>query len=507
MVCPRCGQKWFMDRTEQQGIDLWQKIMEKRAAAGMGEAAPVQDKATYRCPNCMAVLEEPVAVCPHCGKSTAKTKIVPAGGEEIAATSPVEELKFPEAARGLASIKGATRRAEQLKERKRYRPLYGIIIAALIIILAVIGLLLAARYGLLPISLPALFSEPAVEQQEPAATALETPSIADIQVSDLTSSSASISWTTSTPAWGKVVYGKSDTYGNTATAVFQETSQNISLTGLESDIAYHFAVLATDGKGQEISRSEDNTFNTKAADEVRLPLISQIKVIPTDVGAIIQWMTDVPSTSLVLYGSDQSVARSSAIDNRLVDQHSVHISGLEANTSYFYRVQSTDSDENTATMDPPGTFITLITVPIGSKVGERAADFTLPVFNSQESVKLRDYRGQKILLTFWAVYCAECDRELSLLQAVESKNILNVKIVAVFLESKPEDIEKTIARYKASYGELTFPVVVDAYKTTAHMYNVEKLPCTFLIDSDMIIRAIEFGGFNVEQIEEALNDL
>jgi hypothetical protein len=49
--------------------------------------------------------------------------------------------------------------------------------------------------------------------------------------------------------------------------------------------------------------------------------------------------------------------------------------------------------------------------------------------------------------------------------------------------------------------------VVDAYKTTAHLYNVEKVPCTFFIDSDMIIRNIEYGGFNISQIEQILNDL
>ena len=293
----------------------------------------------------------------------------------------------------------------------------------------------------------------------------------------------------------------------TAIAALQLDSQKITLTGLEPETAYHFAVLVTDGKGQEISRSSDNLFNTSAAKDVKLPLMSQIKVIPTDIGAIIHWVTDEPATSQVLYGSDQSVMKSTQLDSRLVKEHSVHLNGLEANSPYFYRIKSADAAGNEAVMDPPGTFITLITVPIGSKVGERASDFTLPIFQTQDSVVLRDYRGQKILLTFWAVYCPECDRELYLLQTLKNKNIPNVKIIAVFLESTPEDIAKTIAKYKSTSGDLTVPVAVDAYKTTAHLYNVEKLPCTFFIDSDMIIRNIEFGGFNVDQIEQALNDL
>ena len=509
-ICPRCGQKWYMDRTEQSGVDLWQKIIEKRASSGLGEAAPAQDEHKYHCPNCMGVLKAPAAICPHCGKSTTTAKIVPSryDDEKLAGQPGDEQIKFPESARGLASIKGSTQRAARLKSRKRLRILDAVIIAAIIIVIAGAGFMLARQYGVLPSSLSSLsslFKQPASEQ--PKTTAAKTPSISGIKMSDLTSASAAISWSTDTPAWGKVIYGKSNSYGETATAALQLDSQKIILTGLEPETAYHFAVLVTDGKGQEVIRSSDNLFNTSAANDVKLPLISQIKVIPTDVGAIIQWVTDEPATSQVLYGSDQSVTKSTQLDTRLVKKHSVHLSGLEANSPYFYRIKSADAGGNEAVMDPPGTFITLITVPFGSRVGERASDFTLPIFQSQDSVVLRAYRGQKILLTFWAVYCPECDRELYLLETLKKKNIPNVKIIAVFLESTPVDIEKTIAKYKATNGDLTVPVVVDAYKTTAHLYNVEKVPCTFFIDSDMIIRNIEFGGFNVDQVEQALNDL
>ncbi len=498
-----------MDRTEQQGVDLWQKIIEKRATSGLGEAPPAQDENKYRCPNCMAVLQAPAAICPHCGKSTIKTKIVPPNydDEKIAGQSEEEQIKFPEAAKGLASIKGATQRAAKLKGRRRLRILDAVIIAVSIIAVAAVGFMLARQYGVLPPFLSSLFTQPAVEQPKTTTTTIKTISISNLKVSDITSASAVISWSTDTPAWGKVIYGKSDSYGETSVAAMQGDSQNITITGLEPETAYHFAVVITDGRSQEISRSSDNQFSTSAAKDVKLPLISQIKSIPTDIGAIIQWVTDEPATSQVLYGSDQSVNKSTQLDSRLVKAHSVHLSGLEVNSPYYFQIKSADAAGNEAVMDPPGTFMTLITVPFGSRVGERASDFTLPIFKTQESVVLRDYRGQKILLTFWAVYCPECDRELSLLQTLKNKNIPNVKIIAVFLESTPEAIEKTIAKYKSTNGDLTVPVVVDAYKTTAHLYNVEKVPCTFFIDGDMIIRNIEFGGFNVDQVEQALNDL
>jgi alkyl hydroperoxide reductase subunit AhpC len=82
-----------------------------------------------------------------------------------------------------------------------------------------------------------------------------------------------------------------------------------------------------------------------------------------------------------------------------------------------------------------------------------------------------------------------------------------VNIIAVFIDSKPEDIEKTISQYKSENGDLTVPICVDMYKTTAHVYNVEKVPCTFFIDGDTIVRDIEYGNFNSDQIAQILNGL
>lgn len=494
-----------MDRTEQQGVDLWQKIIEKRAAAGIAGASAAQDQKQYRCPNCMAVLKGPSPVCPHCGKSTVRAKIVPAESDpEKPAAEKEEKLDFPDAARGLATIKGAGQRAIKLKGRKRLRKLDTLIIAAIVIIIAGIAFLLARQFGLIPSTFLS-FSKPAMQQ--PAQPAQVTLAIANITVTDLTSSGATIAWSTDKPAWGKVLFGKTDSYGQTALAELQLNSQKVILMGLEPGTAYHFAITATDGKGAELSRSNDSLFNTTAQGDARAPLVTQFKVIPTDMSAIVQWTTDEPSTSQVMYGPTTSVTNSSQLDSRMTTEHSVRITGLEANISYYYRIKSTDASGNSTDMNPPGNFNTLITVPLGSKVGERASDFTLPIFKSQETISLRSYRGQKVLLTFWAVYCPECDRELALLQSIKDKKIPAVNIIAVFLESKPEDIEKTIAKYKADHSELTVPVVVDMYKTAAHLYNVEKVPCTFFIDSDMVIRDIEYGGFNVNQVEQTLRDL
>jgi peroxiredoxin len=492
-----------MDRVEQQGVDLWQKIIEKRAAAGLAEMPPTAEK-EYRCPNCMAVLKGPVNICPHCGKSTVKPKIAPSGDEaDIGPATGAGKLNLPSAAKGLGTIKGAEQRALSFKRKGRLKTLEILIVVLIVIALAVIGYLVARQYGVLPPSLD--FFKSSIKPTQTVQPV--KPEISNISASDVTATGATISWSTSIKAYGNLLYGKTENYGMDSIAGTEQAAQKVTLSGLEPGTAYHFAVVATDNTSKELARSSDQVFNTPARLTTKAPFVTAYKVIPTDIGALVTWTTDKSCSSQVLYGADQQCSNSTQLDSRMVTEHSVRVSGLEINTTYYYRIKSVDSDGNTMVMDPPNVFTTLITVPMGYKVGERASDFTLPIFQSQETISLRSYKGQKVLLTFWAVYCPECDRELALLQSLKNKKLPNVNIVAIFLESKLDDIEKTIAKYKADNGNLTVPVIVDMYKTAAHLYNVEKLPCTFFIDGDGIIRDVEYGNFNINQVEQILKDL
>jgi peroxiredoxin/ribosomal protein L40E len=500
-TCPRCGQKWFMDRVEQQGVELWQKIIEKRTEAGLGESPPAEQK-QYHCPNCYAALPKPASICPSCGKSTAHARIIPQEQEEPAADSEGKPLNLPDAARGLATIKGAQQRASKLHQRK-LKTLDIIVISIIVLIVLGIGAILAVQYGAFP-SIMNLIRPP---EQKPPVTSVE-PGISDIAISGITASSTTITWQTKAEVYGKILYGKSADYGMDKAEGNKAITHNLVLQELEPGTSYHFIVLSADRDGKEMERGIDSVFTTPSLPKEIKPLVvTQLKAIPYDTGIIIQWTTDKPASSQVLYGLTPSLEKSTTPDSRLVTNHSVKITSLEANTSYYYRIKSVSADGDETGVVTPALVNTLVSMATGSRVGDRAPDFTLPIFKSQNTLSLRDYKGQKVLLTFWAVYCPECERELAMLQEIKNKNLPGVVVLAVFMESKPEDIEKTISNYMATRGELTVPVLVDMYKTTGHMYNIEKVPCTIFIDSDRIIREIEFGSFNFDQVEKTLNSL
>jgi hypothetical protein len=83
------------------------------------------------------------------------------------------------------------------------------------------------------------------------------------------------------------------------------------------------------------------------------PNISALDAAPADDGsATVSWTTDEPSDSRVDYGTSTSSLDQSSSDPASTTSHSLKLTELQAGTTYYYRVSSTDADNNTATSPP-----------------------------------------------------------------------------------------------------------------------------------------------------------
>jgi len=130
------------------------------------------------------------------------------------------------------------------------------------------------------------------------------------------------------------------------------------------DGTYYFAATAYDNSVPPLESGYSNEVDTTTPDTTP-PVISNVQVSSvTDTTAVIQWTTDEASDSQVQYGATSSTwgsYPSSKIDLGMVTNHSVTLTGLNDNMTYYFRVGSTDGSGNGPTTSSEMNFTTDIT--------------------------------------------------------------------------------------------------------------------------------------------------
>jgi len=104
------------------------------------------------------------------------------------------------------------------------------------------------------------------------------PAISGVSASDITTSTATITWTTDEPATSQVEHGLTPAYGeSSAVDPSLVDAHSVMLSGLTPNTTYHYRVKSKDAPGNE-AVSEDNTFITLPAEETS---ISEVISNPT----------------------------------------------------------------------------------------------------------------------------------------------------------------------------------------------------------------------------------
>jgi hypothetical protein len=198
------------------------------------------------------------------------------------------------------------------------------------------------------------------------------PTISSVLVSNITNTSATITWTTSQPATSQVNYGTTTAYGSqSALNSTLGTSQSVTLTGLTPGTTYDFDVVSANA-GAQSSTSANSTFVTTNV-TYTAPVITNVSTTNvTSTSVTVTWTTDQPSNSLINYGTTTAYGSSTTLDTNLVTAHSETITGLAAGTTYDFDVTSATA-ESLSTTSPNSTFTTSATTATPPYVGYVAA--------------------------------------------------------------------------------------------------------------------------------------
>ncbi len=132
-------------------------------------------------------------------------------------------------------------------------------------------------------------------------------------------------------------------------------------------------------------------------------------------------------------------------------------------------------------------------------VGNPAPNFVAKAVGSKDTVSLKRWRGQVVLVDFWGTFCEPCKRSFPKLQALSSKYSGRGFRVVGISEDEPDDKDK-IPDFANSYGA-KFVLAWDEDKSIARSYKPETMPSTFLVDRQGIVRYAHVGFHDGEEVE------
>ena len=124
----------------------------------------------------------------------------------------------------------------------------------------------------------------------------------------------------------------------------------------------------------------------------------------------------------------------------------------------------------------------------GSSSGGPAPAFTLASRAGQD-VSLTQYKGNVVMINFWASWCGPCRQEMPLLESIYKKyNKLGFTMLGVNVEP-----DSNAANEWLKQTPVSFPILYDKESKVSKAYDVATMPSTVIIDRSGKVRMLHRG--------------
>ena len=132
--------------------------------------------------------------------------------------------------------------------------------------------------------------------------------------------------------------------------------------------------------------------------------------------------------------------------------------------------------------------LTLSLPALAGPTGGPAPAFTL-VSRAGQDVSLAQYKGQVVMLNFWASWCGPCRQEMPLLESIYRKyGKMGFTMIGVNVEP-----DSNAANEWLKATPVSFPILYDRDSKVSKLYDVAGMPSTVIIDRSGKLRVLHRG--------------
>ncbi len=134
--------------------------------------------------------------------------------------------------------------------------------------------------------------------------------------------------------------------------------------------------------------------------------------------------------------------------------------------------------------------------------GHPAPDFIIHLPDGS-STSLAAYRGQPVVINFWATWCPPCREEMPELAKAYARYRDQGLVVLAINDAEAHD---QVAAFMQEFG-LSLPVIIDPQGEVMRAYKTNALPSTFFIDRRGIVRVRWIGILTPDILEQHLRTI
>lgn len=141
------------------------------------------------------------------------------------------------------------------------------------------------------------------------------------------------------------------------------------------------------------------------------------------------------------------------------------------------------------------------------EAGKSAPDFALRTLN-EGNLRLSEFRGDVVIVNFWATWCGPCQQELPRLERLHQRyEKAGLVLLGINLD---DDMDR--GRTMSQRLGLSFPMLFDRTKEVARLFQLESMPMTVFIDREGVVRHVhetfhaEDEALYLEQVRKLLDE-